>query len=257
MKIYLGTVVYRQVEAAYHQSVMLFMRECAKRGIEVTDGMVKGDALVSRSRSLVASHFLRSDCDVLLTIDSDIWFRAEDAIQLAEEALEYKAIGAMYMTRSIATQPAMMLPPEGVIFAANGKITEVPFISTGFMAVHRSVFEELTSSLPKCHQNWNDELTGMSLSFWPFYMPYCIPFEGDGYIYLSEDWAFCQRAKDAGYPMYIDPTIRLGHIGEVMYTLEDLIREPKPRPQPLILKRQLDGTLETYKINEVVPTTSG
>ena len=243
MKVFLGSVVWREESVGHAQCMRQFARELDRRGIEFVDGTVVGDALVSRARSIVASTFLRSDCDVLLTIDSDIWFRPQDAISIAEKALAYDIIGGLYMTRSLQTQPAMMLPDEPVVMAEGQEPVESKYLSTGFMAVHRSVFERLASTLPLCHQGWNDR--GQDTSFWPFYMPFTIPWEGDGHMYLSEDWAFCQRAKELGYRVWLDPSIRLGHYGSVMYTLEDLVRPPKPSPTPLALVRHANGELET------------
>ena len=229
----------------------LLWRELDRTGIEFTDGTVVGDAAVDRARSIVASTFLRSDADVMISIDSDIWFRAVDAIALAEKAQEHDVIGALYMTRRLKTQPAIMLPPgEGISFDPSARPVETPFVAGGFTAVNRRVFEALSAELPLCHQGWSDR--GADTSFWPFYMPFVIPSETEGNIYLSEDWAFCQRAKDAGFKVWLDPSIRLGHIGSYMYTLEDLIRAPKPEAQPLKLQREADGTFSTFQAEDAV-----
>jgi len=244
MKPYLGSVCYRQIEVGFHHQMTDLQRELDRRDIAFVDGIVSGDALISRSRSIVASSFLRSDCDVLLTIDSDIWFRAEDAIHLCEKALELGVVAALYMTRNLSTQPALMLPDEPVVFAADSEPVKAQFLSTGFMAVRKDVFAALKEDLPLCHQGWNDR--GQDTSFWPFYMPYTIPWEGDGHMYLSEDWAFCQRAKDRGFTLWLDPSIRLGHSGTVMFTLEDLIRDPRPQAQPMKLVRDPQGGVQAF-----------
>lgn len=248
MKVFLGSVVWREEMVQHAQCMDALRDELRRREIDFVEGTVVGDALVSRSRSIAASAFLRSDCDVLLTIDSDIWFRAEDAVGLCEKAVGHDIIGGLYMTRGLEKQPALMLPDEPVVFAANSPPVEVPFISTGFEAVHRSVFERLAEPLPLCHMGWNDR--GEDTSFWPFYMPFTIPWEGDGHMYLSEDWAFCQRAKDAGFKVWLDPSIRLGHYGTYLNTLEDLMRDAKPSPAPMILHRQPDGTLSADFVPE-------
>lgn len=239
MKIYLGSVAWRQIESGHHQCVVDLFRECDRRGIAIEEGRVIGDALVSRARSIAASHFLRSDCDVMLSIDSDIWFQAEDAIALCEKALAgYDIIGGIYATRSMQTQPALMLKDdEEVIFSPESEPKEARFIPTGFTAVARAPFEALSKTLPYCHQGWGHT------AFWPFYMPYCIEWPGDGYIYLSEDWAFCQRAMDAGFTCWVDPSVRLGHTGNYMFTLEDLLRQERPMPQPMSLQRSANGNL--------------
>ena len=250
MKLFLGSIVGRVEEVGFSQSMRLLWRELDRTGIEFTDGTVAGDAAVDRARSIVGSTFLRSDADVMVSIDSDIWFRAVDAIALAEKAQEYDIIGALYMTRKLNTQPALMLPAgEGISFDPDAKPVQAPFIAGGFTAVNRRVFEALAAELPLCHQGWSDR--GADTSFWPFYMPLVIPSATEGYIYLSEDWAFCQRAKDAGFKVWLDTSIRLGHIGSYMYTLEDLIRGEKPEAQPLKLQRESDGSLSTFQAEPV------
>lgn len=249
MKLFIGSVVGRTEEVAHSQSMRELWVALTKQNIDFTDGTVVGDALVSRSRSIVASAFLRSDADVLLSIDSDIWFRPQDALRITEMAKSMDIVAGLYMTRNMNTQPALMLPEgEEITFAADSKPVKVPFVSTGFVAVHRRVFEALKPTVPLCHKGWNDR--GADTSFWPFYMPYTMPWKGDGHIYLSEDWAFCQRARDAGFDCWLDPSIRLGHMGQTMYTLEDLIREPKSAPKRLTLLRGKDGELQTSVIEE-------
>ncbi len=248
MKIFLGNIVGRTEEVGFSQSMRELVLELTKRGIEFTDGTVVGDALVSRARSMVATQFLRSDADVMMSIDSDIWFRPQDVIKLCEEAMTHDLIAALYMTRNLATQPAVMLPEDtDVVFAADSAPVEVPFVATGFMAAHRRVFEKLSKDLPLCHKDWTN--WGQDTSFWPFYMP--MPIEwGNEVMYGSEDWAFCHRAREAGFGIWLDPSIRLGHMGQVMFTLEDIIRPPRPAAQPLILRRAADGNIQTSTIQE-------
>lgn len=245
MRIYVGSIVYRTVEVPHYDSMIRFHKFCEEAGIEVIEGIVRGDALVERSRSIAASAFLRSDADVMLTIDSDIFFRPIDAVALCQKALEKQIIGALYMTRNINTQPAMMLPESPVVFAADSQPVQVPFISTGFMAVTKPPLEALTQTLPLCHRSWGES------SFWPFYLPYVVEWPEDGHILLSEDWAFCQRAKDAGFDIWLDPSIRLAHHGDHAYTLEDLVRPPKIAPVPMRLHRDNEGNLSTTVLTEV------
>ena len=242
MRIFLGSVAWRNAEIQHMQSMLQLWNHLSEQKIDFQDGTVVGDALISRSRSIVASAFLRSNCDVLLTIDSDIWFRPQDAVKLAEEAFRYHMIGSMYVTRSATRpQPAVLLPDEPVYFDDSAKPLTVRFISTGFMAVHRSVFERVSKTLPMCHKGWNDQ--GSDTSFWPFYMPFVLPDDHEENLYLSEDWAFCERARQAGYKIWLDPSIRLGHVGNYMFTNEDLAREARHDPAPMRLTREPGGAL--------------
>lgn len=239
------------MHVATHQQLIALQYEAMARGHEVEEHFIVGDALVDRARNIAASMFLRSDADVFLTIDADIWFRPEDALKLCEEAVEYGIIGALYVTRAKHPQPALMLPQDKEVeFVAWAKPEPVPFVSTGFLAVHRRVFDRLARRLPLCHKEWTDR--GEDTSFWPFYMPYVIPWQGDGNLYLSEDWAFCERAKESGFVCWLDPSIRLGHYGEVLLTMEDIVREPRTAPGPMKLLRHADGKLETFTPERVV-----
>lgn len=250
MRVALGSIVWREETVEFSQSMRSLLVKCEKNGITVVDFTVKGDALVSRARSIVASAFVRSNADVLLMIDSDIQFRSEDALKLCREALQKDVVGALYMTRNVQTQPALMLPNEPVTFADGQEPVEVPYLSTGFMAVSRRVFLRLKQDLPLCHRGWNDR--GQDTSFWPFYLPMVIPNEVEGNYYLSEDWAFCHRAKEAGFRTWLDPSIRLGHVGTYVYQLEDLLRPNKLPPQPLILSRSEDGGLTTTVVSHEI-----
>lgn len=250
MNLFLARAIWRTCEIEHTESWDALLLACEKQGIKATRATVKGDALISRARSIAASAFLRSHCQVMLFIDGDIWFQEQDALTLADKCFRGKdVIGALYMTRSLQTQPAIMLPDKAVDLTPDSPPVPVPFISTGFLAIHRRVLESLARDLPLCHQGWRNR--GVDTSFWPFFMPFCIPWEGDGHLYLSEDWAFCQRAKDAGFQVWLDPSIRLAHVGTYMFTLEDLLRPERIRPTALRMHRAKDGQLET-RIMEAV-----
>lgn len=239
LRIYVGSIVYREIRMPHYWSMLKLREFCTKNDIALEEGIVRGDALVSRSRSIAASAFLRSDADVMISIDADIEFNPIDAISLCQKALEYDIIGGLYMTRNLNTQPALMLPDHEVVFDSNASPVEVQYVSTGFLATTRRPFEALRETLPLCHQTWGET------AFWPFYMPFVKEWPDDGFIYLSEDWAFVERARDVGFPCYLDPSIRLTHWGDHGYTLEDLVRPSKPSVAPLSLTRHSDGSLET------------
>lgn len=237
MKLYIGCSIWRTEEHAYSESMRYLWSFLKDEGIDFYDGSVVGDAAVDRARSMIMSDFLRSDCDVLVTIDSDIFFAARHVLQLARHAEQHGVAGALYMTRKLNTQPAMLLPEDSsIIFDDAAQPVEVPFLAAGFMAIAKEVVQSISETLPLCHAGWNDN--GKDTSFWPFYMPMTIPWPDEGNIYLSEDFAFCHRAKGQGYRLWLDPSIRLGHVGSYMYTMEDLLRPPKVGARPLQLRRE-------------------
>jgi hypothetical protein len=257
MKIYIGSPVYRDVSMRFHGAIQRLERAINKMELEaklkgeeplhqVTYGYIPGDADVGRARNIAASIFLREGHDVLLTIDSDIWFRPEDALRICEEAMTRDIVGGLYMVRSVFnSQPAPLIDiDKEIIMAAGQEPVEAKYLATGFMAVHRRVFEKLADGLPLCMQT-------TPYPFWPFYLQYAIPWPNDGHLYLSEDYAFCQRARDAGFKIWLDPSIRLGHVGNYEFRLEDLLTEfPSPMPMKIV---QRNGHCEVEGFPEKEP----
>ncbi len=239
-RVYIGSAIWRTVEVAHMAALVPLLRE---------PGFVYhpqvGDALIERARGVSATWFLEKhpDCDVHLSIDSDIvGFSVEDTQKLCELAMDYDIVGGVYVRRSQneTTPSTWYMDGVPVIHAFDHTPIEVKWLATGFMAVHRRVFEALAKTTPTSHlKNKNH--------YYTFYQPFSYQdTELDDSIELSEDWAFCHRAREAGFKCYIDPAIRLGHIGNYVYTLEDMLRQVPP-PQPLAVRR--DGLhWDTYQL---------
>lgn len=221
MKIYLGSIAWRSYEAAFVKSLV----QLIKAYPQVAFLPHVGDALVERARSVVATHFLEmTDADVLLTIDSDISFKPEDAIRICEQAMKADIVVGAYACRSSAIpKPSSHLWTEPVEFDSQAKLVPVKWGATGFMAAHRRVFERLASrpDMTICDvlHPWH---------FRPFYLPFIYDDPDGGHVLLSEDYAFCERARQEGFEVWLDPTVRLGHIGDYMYRLEDMVQKPLP-----------------------------
>ena len=68
--------------------------------------------------------------------------------------------------------------------------------------------------------------------------------DAGGVVYHARYLAFCERARQEGFRCWIDPSIRLGHLGLKEWTVEDIGRAaPEPRvvklttrPEPAALK---------------------
>ncbi len=207
VRLALGNIVYRDVNIHHHMAMMGLGQLVAAQG-EYLSRTVVGDTLVSRGRSELASWFLRTDADVLLSIDSDIEFNPQDALDLAAQADEFGLVGAPYKMRDgkmSAGSPVRGLEPLRA---------EVDYLAGGFMAVHRRVFEALVPTLQLCHEGRGER------AFYPFYLPMIKEINGS-HIYLSEDWAFCERAREAGFQPILDPSIRLIHHGDKGYEMEE------------------------------------
>lgn len=237
MRVYIGSCIWRNVEVGHMKSLMGLLRQ---PGFAYYPQV--GDALIERARGISATYFLRNtDYDVHLSIDSDIvGFTPADTLAVCEAAMTHKIVGGSYVCRrrddvsrgdSRPTYPASFYENGlRVEHDSNHALVPVKWLATGFMAVHRSVFETLAGRMRLLHpsQSW---------AFYNFYglMEYEDDDTGEP-ILLSEDYAFCQRAKEAGFGVWLDPAIRLGHMGSYIYRLEDTAQSAVD-PQPLAITR--------------------
>jgi hypothetical protein len=179
------------------------------------------DALVCRSRSKTATAFLLdSDAEVHVSIDGDVIFEPWQVAQIARQAVEYGMVGGLYITRSRedARPTSIFEPGQTIVFGTNPIPYPVRWLASGFVATHRRVMEAVVKDMPLCHPDepWR---------FYPMYQPYVV--DGPrGPIYLSEDFAFCQRVSDTGFVPYLAANIRIYHYGGHPFALEDCLQKP-------------------------------
>jgi len=211
MNAYLSVCVWRELEA---QTALNIFKTGSLKEPKFVWSVQPEDALISRSRCAQATRFLENKAwgDVFLSVDSDILFKPEDAALIVKDVADGLDIcGGFYVTRSQVepAHPAIRLVPNQRVVIGQGEPIPLIYGSTGFLAVHRRVFEKLAETMELCRSG--------PRYFYPFYMPYV--YKGE---YLSEDWAFCQRAKDIGFKVWLEPKIRLGHLGYKSYAVEEI-----------------------------------
>ena len=245
MKVMVGGTVWRHLEARHVASLIDVLRQ---PGFMYHPN--SGDALVERARSINATWFMNhTDADVHLSIDSDITdFSVADAKKICEQAMTNDIVCGLYVTRSGNARPF----PTSFIGADvdvemgmdKEQLCPVDWGATGFMAVHRRVFEKLSKDLPLLHKSNGER------AFYPFYQTMIVEHNGEN-ILLSEDYAFTQRARDAGFGCWFNPGVRLGHIGQYPYRLEDMAAEFID-PQPLVIRRNGPGAHWTIRSPEPI-----
>lgn len=235
VSIRIGMICHRTVEAM----TVVSLWDTAKAYPQVELELHPGDALVTRARSTVATHFLRDGTeDVLVTVDSDISFMPPTLIQIAEQAHALQAIvvGA-YATRSWQSgQVASMLGDEPIEFNVDPTPKKIMWGASGFMAIPRVVFERLRdeTDMPLMHASRPNR----SVHHYPFYEGGRMEAPSGDIIPISEDYDLCIKARAIGIPTYVNPAVRLGHVGLAIYQLEHIIWRSEPPSVPLVLKKQ-------------------
>lgn len=144
--------------------------------------------------------------DKILWIDSDIIFTPEDVIKAYESP--YDIVAGAYMIASGEVVAYKELFGRGYTIEEIKDMTEPERISgagMGFMAVKSGVFESLT-------RPWfqspvvTTQISGKDVTF-PI---------------IGEDISFCYRAGQAGFEIWLDPSIKLIHHKTFKITWEGL-----------------------------------
>jgi hypothetical protein len=183
-----------------------------RRGYRVS--RVHGYKQIDLARCQMASDALAAGCQETFWIDADTGFHPDMVDRLRANNLPI--VCGIYPKKSKRELAIHALPgTKEILFGKGGGPLEIQYAPTGFLLVRREVYDKLREQLqlPECRAD-----TGRTL--FPFYAPLIRP-DGDGWWYLAEDFAFCERARMCGYKIIADTTIRLLHIGAYSYGWED------------------------------------
>jgi len=189
------------------------------------------ESLIPRGRNTLAHSFMsRSDMDFLMFIDSDIGFSEIDVLRLL--LADHNLSGGAYPKKRInwnviekavkAGKSANELPEYTGDFVFNlvdkdgspddlGMI-EVKHLGTGFMLIKRNVFETLAPHVPIYRELKDD---GSILEARDFFQIGPNPETG---AYTSEDYFFCDLWREHGGKIYLNPYIKLSHVGTYVFS---------------------------------------
>ena len=193
----------------------------------------KGDALITRSRSIMATHFLEHGLsNYMIFLDSDIVFDPWHLKLLSDDLKEgYDIVGGMYPVRAGTDNSSRFYSDNPLKEGDVLGVREIQFLSTGFMGISKYALTKMVkeyrypdgSSMPLLHAE-----TEWARSY-PFfeslrgYVQTITPNE-KSWIWLSEDWDFCEKARGVGIKVYADMRIQLGHNAVNTVTFDDVRR---------------------------------
>ncbi len=163
----------------------------------------------------MASDALADGFDELMWIDSDTDFDPLVIDRL--RAHQLPIVGAIYPVKGERRLACRVMPgTDEIIFGSDGGLLEVEYLANGFLFIRREVYSAMRTrfKMPVCAGN-NQGLV-------PYFQP-LVHFEKKSgrYLYLSDGFSFCERARQCGFKVFADTTIRLGHIGKTTYSWEE------------------------------------
>ena len=175
-----------------------------------------GFSQIDFGRNVMASKALADGFEELMWIDADIAFEPDSVERLRQHDLPI--VTGVYVKKGKRALALEALPgTERITFGQQGGLLPIRYAPGGFLLTRRCVYEEVQQklSLPLCN-----ERPDRKPAFVPYFQPTIVP-DGDSTFYLGEDYAFCERARQVGFEILADTTLRLFHIGPYAYSWED------------------------------------
>lgn len=260
-KLFIATPMYGgQCFGSYTKALIDLSRVCQSYGIQAQFSFIFNESLITRARNYLVDEFMRSGFTHMMFIDSDIDFNPMDVVALL--ALNKPIIGGPYPKKCVAWENVYDAVRFGLVPSNDrGKLAdfagdfvfnaapgtkeirlqepvEVLEIGTGFMLVERSVYEDFAKAYP---ENWYVPDHNRSAAFdgsRQIYQYFQAEIEPEHRRYLSEDYWFCQKARQMGTGVWFAPWMNIRHHGTYIYggsipAMATVINERIQRNEPV------------------------
>lgn len=197
------------------------------RGVPCDIEVQYGSSLVHHARSKAAHRFLSRDKNRLFWVDSDIVWKASDFIRLLALSTVMDVVAGVYPAKQ--DEPLFFVNADlGKDFVSNEYgCFSVDGLGLGFTCVTRPVMQALADRAPKCRFH----------DVGPEPIPH--PFRcddlkaSDGALDArGEDIAFFHDLKALGHQVWLDPSVKLSHVGAKVYTASFLEQLTKVEETP-------------------------
>jgi hypothetical protein len=190
-------------------SLLSTVRVLDKEGIKFKIEAPVGSSIVQWVRSVIASSFLKTDYTHLFWIDSDIFWTPTDFFRVLGFGATLDVVGAAYPFKK---EPiGFLINPAGEPgkLEVNGLgCVRINSMALGFTLVTRAVVEKIAATKPLVSDPLNN-------------VEYRDIFRVDRNAQggpRGEDVAFFDDAREAGFDCWLDPSIKLGHVGRKVYS---------------------------------------
>ena len=190
-RVVLGIIHDSQMDSEFVRSLSYLLKDRPDE-IAGTIFVAGGAGRLDNARNSVAKQFIeKTKCEWLLTLDTDMVFATSDYDAL--RATEGEIVSGLYFVDEKPPRAAVAVTKRnGSIKSLDdwkeGEILDVDWCGAGFMLIHRSVFEKLGNE------------------------PYRQDVVAPSGALVGEDYAFCERARNAGFSIKVNPDIFIGHV---------------------------------------------
>lgn len=157
----------------------------------VIDVILRQSCEIASARTWLVNQAIKAGATHLLFVDSDMVFPYEIIPLLL--AHKKDIVGVEYNRRQFPLEKTC----EPLTERKEKEIYQAKHCGTGLMLIDLSIFKE----------EWIAPESGKKMPYFTFGR------DSQGALSMGEDVWFCNAARDMGFETYIDPTIKVGHLG--------------------------------------------
>ena len=243
-KIMVATPMYGGMcGGQYTKSSVDLGQQATKYGLDVGFYYIFNESLITRARNYLVDEFMRSHYTHLMFIDADIGFDPQDVLSLAAIAdpdSDKEIVCGAYPKKTIAWEKIkravdkgaadenpqalenyvgdfVFNPAPGVSEIRINEPVEVLEGGTGFMMIQKSAFEKFGNAHPELLYTPDHVRTENFDGSRQIYAYFDTVIDPKSNRYLSEDYMFCQWARDLGIKVWMCPWMRLKHMGTYIF----------------------------------------
>lgn len=192
-----------QLHAGTFNAIVQAIPELAQEGIVVSTSVGAGQSLLPHARNALVAQFLESECTDLVFIDADVSWEPGALKRLLSHNVEFVA-GVYRFKRPDEKYPINWLAKEELWADPETGLLEVATVPGGFLRMTRAAVEKMVEGFKHLayKHHANPDLQCHALFEVPF-----VPLVG----LMGEDFLFCDRWRQIGGKIWIDPELTLTH----------------------------------------------
>ncbi len=198
-KIIIGTPCYDgKVHAEFMHSVLHTVLMAPKSEHIVYPIQILHDALIQRARNDIVQMAIQADVDTLVFIDSDQAWDPEQFFNLIKS--DKDVIGVPIIKKNDTPAFNVKVGKDWKPVYNDEGLLEVEAVGTGFLKISKKALQQVWDRSPEYTENGIKKRMVFDVQLI------------DGEI-VSEDNIFCAKWRDLGGKIYVDPSVKVAHIG--------------------------------------------
>lgn len=214
----IGTPSYANVvSTTYVASLIRSMSLLQEEGIDTMWFCHGNVAAVPRLRNRIVQEAIENEATDLVFIDSDINWQPEDLLKLLKHDVDIvAAVMPTNSSKTISGKTFPFRPLDGKLRVNDAGLAEVEAVPTAFLRISGAALRKLAAVVPTVYMSADH---GAVMKAPVMFNYNILPLGPDNQPMLTgEDFGFCHLARSQSIPIYIDTTIVLGHMKDIVLT---------------------------------------